>query len=95
VAHKTNAEVPAEPACHTFPIEFRVEDQYVHFGQILLQPAESQRWGPHVVMAEKNVSTIALEALSEHNAAVARAVKPFVISFVARATQADVFSFYG
>lgn len=85
----------------TFPLEFhRVEGQYVHFGQVLRQEKE-YLWNltsriaalrPHVVMVEKSVSRIALEALSHHNIVVARSVKPSAIQFVARMTQGDVFS---
>ena len=46
---------------------------------------------PHVVLVEKSVSRLALEALVEHNIAVARTVKPSAIQFVARMAQADVF----
>jgi 1-phosphatidylinositol-3-phosphate 5-kinase len=44
------------------------------------------------VLVEKSVSRLALEALAQHNIAVARTVKPSAIQFVARMTQADVFS---
>ncbi|KAG0707565.1 hypothetical protein DFH29DRAFT_994993 [Suillus ampliporus] len=71
-----------------------------HFGQILRQEKEylgnlASRIAalrPHVVLVEKSVSRIALEALAQHNIAVARAVKPTAIQFVARMIQGDVFS---
>ncbi|KAH7886184.1 hypothetical protein F5I97DRAFT_2026417 [Phlebopus sp. FC_14] len=103
VAHKQMSRSQRNPRVMlvTFPLEFhRVEGQYVHFGQILRQEKEylgnlASRIAalrPHVVMVEKSVSGIALEALAEHNIAVARAVKPSAIQFVARMTQGDVFS---
>ncbi|KAF9245716.1 hypothetical protein BU15DRAFT_85418 [Melanogaster broomeanus] len=73
----------------TFPLEFhRVEGQYVHFGQVWRQEKEYlgnlvsriAALRPHVVMVEKSVSGIALEALAKHNIAVARAVKPSAIA---------------
>ncbi|KAH7930487.1 hypothetical protein BV22DRAFT_65990 [Leucogyrophana mollusca] len=103
VAHKQMSRSQRNPRVMlvTFPLEFhRVEGQYVHFGQILRQEKEylgnlaSRIAGlrPHVVIVEKSVSRIALEALAKHNIAVARAVKPSAIQFVARMTQGDVFS---
>ena len=103
VAHKQMLRSQRNPRVMlvTFPLEFhRVEGQYVHFGQILRQEKEylgnlASRIAalrPHVVMVEKSVSRIALEALAQHNIAVARAVKPSAISFIARMTQGDVFS---
>lgn len=85
----------------TFPLEFnRIEGQYVHFGQILLQEKDylnnlANRIAalrPHVLLVEKSVSRLALDALAERKIAVARAVKPSAIQFVARMTQGDVFS---
>ncbi|KAH0837960.1 hypothetical protein J3R83DRAFT_6197 [Lanmaoa asiatica] len=103
VAHKQMLRSQRNPRVMlvTFPLEFhRVEGQYVHFGQILRQEKEYlgnlvsriAALRPHVVMVEKSVSRIALEALAQHNIAVARAVKPSAISFIARMTQGDVFS---
>ena len=103
VAHKQMSRSQRNPRVMlvTFPLEFhRVEGQYVHFGQILRQEKEYlgnlvsriAALRPHVVMVEKSVSRIALEALAQNNIAVARAVKPSAISFVARMTQGDVFS---
>ncbi|EGO31097.1 hypothetical protein SERLADRAFT_353741 [Serpula lacrymans var. lacrymans S7.9] len=103
VAHKQMSRFQKNPRVMfvTFPLEFhRVEGQYVHFGQILRQEKEylgnlASRIAalrPHIVIVEKSVSRIALEALAEHNIAVARSVKPSAIQFVARMTQADVFS---
>jgi len=103
VAHKQMSRMQRHPRVMlvTFPLEFhRVEGQYVHFGQILRQEKEylgnlASRIAalrPHVVLVEKSVSRIALEALAQHNIAVARAVKPTAIQFVARMTQGDVFS---
>ncbi|KAH7906473.1 hypothetical protein BJ138DRAFT_1071661 [Hygrophoropsis aurantiaca] len=103
VAHKQMSRFQRNPRVMlvTFPLEFhRVEGQYVHFGQILRQEKEylgnlASRIAalrPHVVMVEKSVSRIALEALAKHNITVARAVKPSAVQFVARMTQGDVFS---
>ncbi|OAX36749.1 hypothetical protein K503DRAFT_867357 [Rhizopogon vinicolor AM-OR11-026] len=103
VAHKQMSRMQRNPRVMlvTFPLEFhRVEGQYVHFGQILRQEKEylgnlASRIAalrPHVVLVEKSVSRIALEALAQHNIAVARAVKPTAIQFVARMIQGDVFS---
>ncbi|KAF8140661.1 hypothetical protein EV363DRAFT_1427042 [Boletus edulis] len=103
VAHKQMVKSQRNPRVMlvTFPLEFhRVEGQYVYFGQILRQEKEYlgnlvsriAALRPHVVMVEKSVSRIALEALAQNNIAVARAVKPSAISFVARMTQGDVFS---
>ena len=85
----------------TFPIEFhRIEGQYVHFGQIMLQEKDYLKnlasriaaLRPHVVLVEKSVSRLVLDALADRKIAVARAVKPSAIHFVARMTQGDVFS---
>ncbi|KAF9225371.1 hypothetical protein BS17DRAFT_730801 [Gyrodon lividus] len=103
VAHKQMSRSQRNPRVMlvTFPLEFhRVEGQYIHFGQVLRQEKEYlgnlvsriAALRPHVVMVEKSVSRIALEALAEHNIAVARAVKPSATAFVARMTQGDVFS---
>ena len=103
VAHKQMLRSQRNPRVMlvTFPLEFhRVEGQYVHFGQILRQEKEYlgnlvsriAALRPHIVMVEKSVSRIALETLAQNNIAVARAVKPSAISFVARMTQGDVFS---
>ncbi|KAI0068031.1 hypothetical protein BV25DRAFT_1986869 [Artomyces pyxidatus] len=103
VAHKTMSRLQRNPRVMlvTFPLEFsRVEGQYMHFGQILRQEKEylgnlASRIAalrPHVVLVEKSVSRLALDALAEHNIAVARGVKPSAIQTVARMTQGDVFS---
>ena len=103
VAHKQMSRLQRNPRVMlvTFPLEFyRVEGQYMHFGQIVRQEKEylgnlaSRIAGlrPHVVLVEKSVSRLALDALAKHNIAVARTVKPSAIQFVARMTQADVFS---
>lgn len=85
----------------TFPLEFhRIEGQYVHFGQIMLQEKDYLKnlasriaaLRPHVVLVEKSVSRLVLDALADRKIAVARAVKPSAIHFVARMTQGDVFS---
>ncbi|KAF8841931.1 hypothetical protein BDN67DRAFT_1068119 [Paxillus ammoniavirescens] len=103
VAHKQMLRSQRNPRVMlvTFPLEFhRVEGQYIHFGQVVRQEKEYlgnlvsriAALRPHVVMVEKSVSRIALEALAQHNIAVARAVKPSATAFVARMTQGDVFS---
>ncbi|KAK0233557.1 hypothetical protein IW262DRAFT_1331062 [Armillaria fumosa] len=103
VAHKHMLRTQRNPRVMlvTFPLEFsRVEGQYMHFGQIVRQEKEYlgnlatriAALRPHVVLVEKSVSRLALEALAGYNIAVARAVKPSAIQLVARMTQGDVFS---
>ena len=103
VAHKSMTRSQRHPRVMlvTFPLEFsRVEGQYMHFGQIVRQEKEYMgnlvsriaAYRPHVVLAEKSVSRLALDALAKQGIAVARSVKPSAIQFVARMTQADVFS---
>lgn len=103
VAHKQMSQNLRNPRVMlvTFPLEFhRVEGQYMHFGQIFRQEKEylgnlASRIAalrPHVVLAEKSVSRLALDALAKRQIAVARAVKPSAVQFVARMTQGDVFS---
>ncbi|TFK56509.1 hypothetical protein OE88DRAFT_1803203 [Heliocybe sulcata] len=103
VAHKQMSRTQHNPRVMlvTFPLEFhRVEGQYMHFGQIVRQEKEylnnlASRIAalrPHVVLVEKSVSRIALDALAKHRTVVARSVKPSAIQFVARMTQGDVFS---
>lgn len=103
VAHKSMLRTQRNPRVMliTFPLEFhRIEGQYVHFGQIMLQEKDYLRnlasriaaLRPHVVLAEKSVSRLALEELASRKVAVARTVKPSAIQFVARMTQGDVFS---
>ncbi|CAK5280385.1 unnamed protein product [Mycena citricolor] len=103
VAHKQMSRLQRHPRVMlvTFPLEFsRVEGQYMHFGQIVRQEKEylgnlASRIAalrPHVVLVEKSVSRLALDALAKHNIAVARTVKPSAIHTVARMTQSDVFS---
>lgn len=103
VAHKQMSRFQRNPRVMlvTFPLEFsRVEGQYLHFGQIVRQEKEylgnlASRIAalrPHIVLVEKSVSRLALDALASHNIAVARTVKPSAIQLIARMTQADVFS---
>ncbi|KZT08628.1 uncharacterized protein LAESUDRAFT_757348 [Laetiporus sulphureus 93-53] len=103
VTYKQMARMQRNPRVMlvTFPLEFhRVEGQYMHFGQILRQEKDYLNnlatriaaLRPHVVLAEKSVSRLALDALAKHKIAVARTVKPSAIAFVARMTQGDVFS---
>ena len=103
VAHKQMSRSQSNPRIMlvTFPLEFsRVEGQYLHFGQILRQEKEylgnlASRIAalrPHIVLVEKSVSRLALDALAKHNIAVARSVKPSAIATIARMTQGDVFS---
>ncbi|KAJ6601378.1 hypothetical protein DFH09DRAFT_1490649 [Mycena vulgaris] len=103
VAHKQMSRLQRNPRVMlvTFPLEFyRVEGQYMHFGQIVRQEKEYlgnlatriAALRPHVVLVEKSVSRLALDALAKHNIAVARTVKPSAIHAVARMTQSDVFS---
>ncbi|KAJ7361225.1 hypothetical protein DFH08DRAFT_368712 [Mycena albidolilacea] len=103
VAHKQMSRLQRNPRVMlvTFPLEFyRVEGQYMHFGQIVRQEKEYlgnlatriAALRPHVVLVEKSVSRLALDALAKYNIAVARTVKPSAIQTVARMTQSDVFS---
>ena len=103
VAHKAMSRSQRNPRVMlvTFPLEFhRVEGQYMHFGQVVRQEKEYLNnlaariaaLRPHVVLVEKSVSRIALDALATHKIGVARSVKESAIQFVARMTQADVFS---
>ncbi|KAG5636970.1 hypothetical protein H0H81_006215 [Sphagnurus paluster] len=103
VAHKQMSRSVRTPRVMlvTFPLEFyRVEGQYMHFGQVVRQEKEYlgnlatriAALRPHVVLAEQSVSRLALDALAKHNIAVARMVKPSAIQTVARMTQGDVFS---
>ncbi|EPQ60145.1 hypothetical protein GLOTRDRAFT_134891 [Gloeophyllum trabeum ATCC 11539] len=103
VAHKQMSRTQRNPRVMlvTFPLEFhRVEGQYMHFGQIVRQEKEylgnlASRIAalrPHVLLVEKSVSRLALDALAKHRIAVARSVKGSAVQFVARMTQADVFS---
>ncbi|KAL5535730.1 MDM12_1 [Sanghuangporus sanghuang] len=103
VAHKQMPRSQRNPRIMllTFPLEFqRVEGQYMHFGQIVRQEKEYltnlvtriAALRPHVVLAEKSVSRLALEELVKHRIAVARTVKESAIKLVARMTQADIFS---
>ncbi|KAJ3571559.1 hypothetical protein NP233_g3674 [Leucocoprinus birnbaumii] len=103
VAHKSMSRLQNNPRIMliTFPLEFyRVEGQYMQFGQILRQEKEylgnlASRIAalrPHVVLVEKTVSRLALDALVGHNIAVARNVKPSAIATIARMTQGDEFS---
>ncbi|KXN88911.1 1-phosphatidylinositol 3-phosphate 5-kinase FAB1 [Leucoagaricus sp. SymC.cos] len=103
VAHKQMSRLQNNPRIMliTFPLEFyRVEGQYMQFGQILRQEKEylgnlASRIAalrPHIVLVEKTVSRLALDALVTHNIAVARNVKPSAIATIARMTQGDEFS---
>ncbi|KAJ3845538.1 hypothetical protein F5878DRAFT_599054 [Lentinula raphanica] len=103
VMHKNMSRSQRNPRIMlvTFPLEFsRVEGQYMHFGQIVRQEKEYlgnlvariAALRPHVILVEKSVSRIALEALLSYNIAVARTVRPSAIQLIARMTQADLFS---
>lgn len=103
VAHKVMSRSQKNPRVMlvTFPLEFhRVEGQYMQFGQAVRQEKEYltnlaariAALSPHIVLVEKSVSRIALDALATHKIGVARSVKESAIQFVARMTQADVFS---
>ncbi|KAJ3989013.1 hypothetical protein F5890DRAFT_1401940 [Lentinula detonsa] len=103
VTHKNMSRSQRNPRIMlvTFPLEFsRVEGQYMHFGQIVRQEKEYlgnlvariAALRPHVILVEKSVSRIALEALLNYNIAVARTVRPSAIQLIARMTQADLFS---
>lgn len=103
VAHKLMSRSQKNPRVMlvTFPLEFqRVEGQYMHFDQAVRQEkaylgnlaSRIAALRPHVVLVEKSVSRLALEALVKHNIVVARSVKHSAIQLVARMTQGDIFS---
>ncbi|KAJ7070594.1 hypothetical protein C8F01DRAFT_1106988, partial [Mycena amicta] len=103
VAHKQMSRIQKNPRVMlvTFPLEYyRQEGQYMHFAQVVRQEKEYlgnlatriAALRPHVVLVEKSVSRLALEALAKYNIAVARTVKPSAIQTVSRMTQSDVFS---
>ncbi|KAF8640401.1 hypothetical protein AX17_000070 [Amanita inopinata Kibby_2008] len=103
VAHKQMSRMQTHPRIMlvTFPLEFhRVEGQYMHFGQIVRQEKEYLNnlvariaaLRPHVVLVERSVSRLALDALAKQNIAVARSVKSSAIATISRMTQGDVFS---
>ncbi|PFH52314.1 hypothetical protein AMATHDRAFT_140429 [Amanita thiersii Skay4041] len=103
VAHKQMSRFQSHPRIMlvTFPLEFhRIEGQYMHFGQIVRQEKEYLNnlvariaaLRPHIVLVERSVSRLALDALAKHNISVARSVKWSAISTIARMTQGDVFS---
>lgn len=101
VAHKHMSRSINNPRVMfvTFPLEYhRIEGQYMHFQQLLLQEKEylgnlANRIAalrPHIVLAEKSVSRLALEALTGRKIAVARSVKRSAIQVVSRMTQGGV-----
>ncbi|KAF7303001.1 1-phosphatidylinositol-3-phosphate 5-kinase [Mycena kentingensis (nom. inval.)] len=103
VAHKQMSRIQKNPRVMlvTFPLEYyRQEGQYMHFAQVVRQEKEYlgnlatriAALRPHIVLVEKSVSRLALEALAKYNIAVARTVKTSAIQNVARMTQSDVFS---
>ena len=103
VTHKAMSRSQRNPRVMfvTFPMEFhRVEGQYMQFGQAVRQEKEYLNilvariaaLRPHIVLVEKSVSGVALDALAKQKIAVARSVKESAIQFVARMTQGDVFS---
>ena len=103
VAHKQMARTVRNPQVMLVTLSFefhQVEGQYMHLDPLVNQEKQYltnlvgcvATLRPHVVLVEKSISRLALEALVEHNIAVACTVKPSAIQFVARMTQADVFS---
>ncbi|CAL1694246.1 unnamed protein product [Somion occarium] len=101
IAHKKMDRAVGNPRVMlvTFPLEFhRIEGQYMHFQQLLLQEKEylgnlASRIAalrPTIVLVEKPVSRIALEALTARKIVVARSVKRSAIQCVARMTQGDI-----
>lgn len=103
VAHKSMSRSQKNPRVMlvTFPLEFqRVEGQYMHFDQVVRQEkaylgnlaSRIAALRPHIVLVEKSVSRLALEALVKQKIAVARSVKHSAIQLVARMTQGDIFS---
>ncbi|KAH9982757.1 hypothetical protein BGW80DRAFT_1264842 [Lactifluus volemus] len=81
VAHKSMTRLQRHPR-----VMLPRGGSIMHFGQIVRQEKDRiAAYRPHVVLAENSVSRLALDALAKQGIAVAR-------SFVARMTQADVFS---
>ncbi|EIW66777.1 hypothetical protein TREMEDRAFT_34462 [Tremella mesenterica DSM 1558] len=83
----------------TFPLDYhRLENQFMSLEPIMAQEKDYLRLltkrvidvRPHIVLADRSVSSIAIEHLLEANIAVARNVKLSAIQQVARCTQADV-----
>jgi 1-phosphatidylinositol-3-phosphate 5-kinase len=83
----------------TFPIDYhRIDNQLISIEPLLAQENSylqhlSRRitqLRPHLVLAEKNVSRLALDFLMKSKVAVARGVKSSAIHQVARCTQAEV-----
>jgi len=101
VAHKAMPRRLVNPRIMvvTFPLDYhRVENQFMSLDPILAQEKDYLRLltkriidvRPHIVLAERSASRIALEYLLEANISVARSVKMSAINQVARCTQADV-----
>ena len=102
VMHKQMARTVSNPQVMlvTLPFKFHhIEGQYMHLDPLVNQEKQylTNLMGcvatlcPHVVLVEKSVSCLALEALVKHNIAVVCTVKPSVIQIIARMTQADIF----
>lgn len=101
VAHKAMPRRLVNPRIMvvTFPLDYhRVENQFMSLDPILAQEKDYLRLltkriidvRPHIVLAQRSASRIALDYLLEANIAVARSVKISSIHQVARCTQADV-----
>ena len=101
VAHKKMVRTIKNPRILllSFSLEYqRVENQFMSLEPILSQEREHLRiliqriknLNPDVVLVEKIVSRIALEYLLEANIVAVYNVKPSVMQYIARYTQADI-----
>ena len=101
VAHKAMSRSQRNPRVMfvTFPLEsHRVEDQYTHLEWVAQQEKEFLHnlaariatLRPHIVLVEKPISRIALDAFAKLNICVACTVKESAIQFVACMTQGDI-----
>lgn len=101
VAHKAMPRRLINPRIMlvTFPLDYhRIDNQFMSLEPILSQERDYLRLltkriidiRPHIVLAERSVSRIALEYLQQANIAVARNVKVTAMQHVARTTQADI-----
>jgi len=101
VAHKKMVRTIRNPRILllSFSLEYqRVENQFMSLEPVLSQEREHLRilisrikdLNPDVVLVEKIISRIALEYLLEANIVAVYNVKPSVMKYIARYTQADI-----
>lgn len=101
VAHKKMVKTIKNPRILllSFSLEYqRVENQFMSLDPILFQEREHLKilisrikdLNPDIVIVEKFISRVALEFLLEANIVAIYDVKPSVIQYIARYTQADI-----